>query len=327
MDTLNNVLSVTFDVTGSGLCLDETHLYANVEDPGASPVKGAPGGFPFKRDDLSADECVQVDPYVISDFVLGCGEIAALAAHAVVCESMAEPDWQSFSDLVDSGAGESGTVMMRFSDPRADGRLTTEILNGGVLEGIHDAWHVDVDRGITLRTVYEVAPIPTYVLNADGDVELNPAAANLVEYSNNLDLVNWVINRDYPGQPSACGGHFTSGDVQRAIWDLVENNQSTAGIGPWSQCRANEIMAEATIHGGGFAPGLDQSVAVILNPVGATGENIARISIAQVAFSEIVASRGLNLGGCETAWGQTLGGDIPFPRGNRWGTFFEYVCE
>jgi len=328
VDTLNEVLSLTFDVTGSGLCLDETHVYANVEDPGAPPEKGAPGRFPFKHENLSADECVQVDPYVISDFRLECGGTAALAAHAVVCELMAEPDWQSFLDLVNRGIGESGRVKMRVSDPGDDGLLKTEIMGGGALDGLHGAWFVDVDRGMSLRTVYEAAPILTHVLNALGELELNPAAASLVEYPGNLDIVNWVIKRHYPGQRSACGGEFTSGDVQRAIWDLVEDDQSTAGIGPWSRCRVNEIIAAGTKQGEGFAPGRDQVVAVILNPVGPTGENIARISIAQVAFSEIEASHGLILGGeCETAWGQMLGGDIPFPKGGGWGTYFEYGCE
>ena len=89
----------------------------------------------------------------------------------------------------------------------------------------------------------------------------------------------------------------------------------------------DEIRAEALKSGRGFVPSFDQSVAIILNPVGPTGHNIARISIAQVAFADLQGQRGLIRGRCETAWGQSLGGDIPFPRGNRWGTYFEYVCE
>ena len=31
--------------------------------------------------------------------------------------------------------------------------------------------------------------------------------------------------------------------MQRAIWALVDDAQSTAGLGPWSQCRVDEILA------------------------------------------------------------------------------------
>jgi hypothetical protein len=327
MDTVNSVLSMTFDVTGSGLCLDETHVYANVDDPGYPPDKGAPGRFPFKHENLSTAECVQVDPYVIYEFDLECWQTAALAAHAVVCESMAEPDWQSFVALFEPELGQSTAVMMRMSRASSDGLLSAEILNSGELDGVHGAWYLDVDREMALRNVYMADPIPTYMLSASGEVEANPAAARLVEYPDNLDAVNWLINRDYSGKLSTCGGRYTAGDVQRAIWDLVEDDQSTADIGPWDQCRVDEILAEATSYGEGFTPGCDQSVAVILNPIQATGRSIARIGIAQVPFSDVLAPCELLLGQCETAWAQTLGGDLPFSRGNRWGSYFEYLCE
>ena len=136
-----------------------------------------------------------------------------------------------------------------------------------------------------------------------------------------------MINQNFPGQASTCGGSFTDGDVQRAIWDLVEDDQSAAGLGEWDQCRVDEISAAALQHGYGFIPGCNESVAVILNPVGLTGENIVRVAIAEIDLGETSVFCRRSRGNCETAWGQSLGGDIPFPRGGGWGSYFEYLCE
>jgi hypothetical protein len=81
-----------------------------------------------------------------------------------------------------------------------------------------------------------------------------------------LDLVNWIINQGVVGDPSACGGTYTYGDIQRTIWALIEDQQSGSGLGPWTQCRVNEIIAAAQANGEDFVPGCDEFVAVIQNP-------------------------------------------------------------
>jgi hypothetical protein len=326
-DTVNSVLSVTFDVSGSGLCLHETHVYANTGDPSAPPPQGAPGRFPFKHEGISAGGCEAVDAYMIDGFALGCDETAALAAHAVVCAPAAELDLRHFVDLVEIEAGAAGRVMTRVSHRDGASALDVEILDGEAFTGLHDGWFIDLDRAFSPRTVYSAVPVSSYVMDESGTAIINPAAAELVEYPDNLDAVNWLINQQYPGRSSMCGGSFTEGDVQRAIWELVEDEQSTEGIGSWSRCRVREIVSAATDYGRGYVPGCDGSMVVILNPVDAMGQNVARIAIAEIELSELEVLCDTSLRGCETAWGQALGGDIPFPRGGGWGSYFEYTCE
>jgi hypothetical protein len=117
---------------------------------------------------------------------------------------------------------------------------------------------------------------------------------SLIEFPENLDLVNWILNQGFVGQPSLCDGIYTYGDVQRAIWVLVEDNPSASGLDSWSQCRVDEILAAAYANGEGFEPGCGDIIGVILAPVG--GE--------QVIIVEVVIECG-----CETAWGD--GEDFP----------------
>ena len=48
----------------------------------------------------------------------------------------------------------------------------------------------------------------------------------------NFDLVNWIINQDYVGKPAGAARHYTYGDVQRAIWELIEENDGFSQS-PW----------------------------------------------------------------------------------------------
>jgi hypothetical protein len=140
----------------------------------------------------------------------------------------------------------------------------------------------------------------------------------LVEYTENLDLVNWIINQGYVGQVSPDGyGTYTYGDVQRAIWTLIEDNNSTSGLGAWSQNRVDEIVAAAYASGEGFTPGCSDYVAVILQPV--DGQQV--ITIAQVTFASVGVPCN-PLFEYETAWG--AGYDFP---GKNWATYFGYTVQ
>jgi len=107
----------------------------------------------------------------------------------------------------------------------------------------------------------------------------------MVENPDHLDLVNWIINQDYVGEAAPDGlGTYTYGDVQRAIWTLVEDGNSTSGLGAYSQARVDVIVAQATANGEGFVPGCGQFVAVILQPV-EPGD--AQVTIAQVTIAGV----------------------------------------
>ena len=50
-------------------------------------------------------------------------------------------------------------------------------------------------------------------------------------------------------------GNYTYGDVQRAIWALIDDNLShTNGLGDYNQTRVNQIVAAAIANGEGYVP-------------------------------------------------------------------------
>lgn len=132
----------------------------------------------------------------------------------------------------------------------------------------------------------------------------------MVEYPENFVYVNWVINQDWVGQSSAGGyGTYTYGDVQKAIWTLIEDNPNSGGLGSWSQSRVNEILDDAYAWGGDFEPGCMDRVAVLLVPVDGSGNINRQIIIGQVTFIDIDLECDYTVVGEETAW---AAGDLAF---------------
>jgi hypothetical protein len=96
---------------------------------------------------------------------------------------------------------------------------------------------------------------------------LSPAeAAGLVVHPENFDLVAWILNQNYPGQASPSGGTYTSGDVQVAIWLLIDDEIGD-DMGPTDPARVTEILAAASANGEGFVPDCGQRALVVLKPV------------------------------------------------------------
>ncbi len=128
-----------------------------------------------------------------------------------------------------------------------------------------NSWCIDTDRPI--------AP-GTFTANVYSSYDPN-LPVGLIEFPENLPLVNYIINQNYAGQPSEGGfGNFTAGDVQRTIWGLLDDEQS-GGLGPvgnFNPNRVNQILADAQQNGVGFVPSIGQEVAVILEPFTLAGE-------------------------------------------------------
>ena len=127
---------------------------------------------------------------------------------------------------------------------------------------------------------------------------------DIVEYPENLDLVNWLINQDFLGQLSSCGGNYTYGDIQKAIWELIEDYPMGGDLGPWFQCRVDEIVEAAYANGEDFIPGCGDRIVIILDP----GD-------AQIIIIEIE----LPCKEDETAWGNGLS----FP-GSSWAMYIHW---
>jgi hypothetical protein len=183
---------------------------------------------------------------------------------------------------------------------------TTTISGGTNLDGVYEGWCVDTDHVIYQNTDYIADVYSSYEEFPEG----------LIEYPENLDLVNWIINQGWVGQSSpSCMGIYTYGDVQRAIWTLVEDVVLTSGLGPWSQCRVDEILADAYANGEGYEPGCGDYIAIILVP----GDGNIQFVTTQVTVVTIgVPCETID----ETAWG--YGFDFP---GNNWATYFGYTVQ
>ena len=108
----------------------------------------------------------------------------------------------------------------------------------------------------------------------------------------NLDLVNYILNQDFVGMSSTCNGLYTWGDIQQAIWVLVEEKMlSNSHTGAWSQCRVNEIIANAIANGEGFVPSCGDVIAIILEPQSLNQGQVSIIELPILCHD------------CETAWG------------------------
>lgn len=128
-----------------------------------------------------------------------------------------------------------------------------------VLAGDYDGWCVDVDRNLEDDDCFTADVYSSF--------ETLPTGA--VDRPENFDRVNWLLNQNIIGQPSTgFGGTYTFGDLQRAIWYLVDDSNCTlcAYLGPYEDARALELVAAAEANGVGFEPGAGQIIAIVLVP-------------------------------------------------------------
>jgi len=290
---------VTYDLSSSGSTLLETHLYL-----GASPpASHAPGRFPYQHLDLSSP----TDSFAVawSDLGVAAGHTLYIAAHADVS---AVVGYAAPALALDPELPTTATLTAQY--PGDDSYWTFTISDGGALDGVYDGWCVDTSRTMASGTPYTVVPISSY----------DPAATGYVDYPANLDALNWLLNADSVGQASAaCGGSYTFSDQQLAIWTLIEDTPTDAGLIDSSECRAQELVTAALTQGEGYEPGCLDAMAVLLVPIDPDGQPIAQIVIAQVTVIDVDLA-------CdpifrdETAWAS---GDTRFKRS--WASYGTYV--
>ena len=284
-------VTVTYQITDPDWYIVETHLYVDGDAP---PPKSAPGQFPYKHE---LDAPAYTDVYQLGYF--DPEACLYVAAHAVVV-TYAYPVLEDFA----LSLPEQVTMSVQYPSAGDPSYFVTTVSGDTILDGVYDGWCIDTDNTIDQNTPFTANVYSSY-----------EAISGLIEHPENLDLVNWIINQGFVGQPSpGCSGSYTYGDVQRAIWTLVEDSNSTSGLGPYSQCRVNEIVAAAYDEGEEFVPSCGDTVAVILVPV-----NGQQITIAQITLIGYPAEVGCeDLWADETAWGQ---GGCPFRTG--WGSYFQ----
>ncbi len=141
------------------------------------------------------------------------------------------------------------------------------ISNDGSINGTHEGWCADPNHGIQ--------PGKDYVANVFSSYETLPAG--LVDHPENFDLVNWIINQHFVGK-SAGGslGNYTLGDVQRAIWELLQNKIDASTS--YNPARVAQIRSLAATHEG-FRPKCGDLLVVVLQPVGGNQVTIIQVPI------------------------------------------------
>jgi hypothetical protein len=229
------------------------------------------------------------------------GEIA-IAAHADV---FVDGGLDALEDALPA------TAKLTVAFTGGDSYFNSTVSNTGEpFDGTYDGWCIDTQGRINPGTTYDVNVFSSY----------EDAAEDHVDVPGNLDLVNWIINQGFFGSASPSGGTYSMGDIQKAIWVLIDDGDF--GVpGPWSPVHVQEIVDAALASGEGFVPGCGEVVAVILVPV-----NGQQVTIAQVTFIEVGVP-------CEdreeTAWGGNWNGtafEEPF-NGGSWAGWFPYTTD
>jgi hypothetical protein len=237
----------------------------------------------------------------LADVDGGVGEHLFIAAHAVV---------QKLGGLEGLELALPGQVVLNVTYPGTGfgepSYFDASLAGGTILDGAYDSYCVDTDNTISSGSDYTADVYSSYDEALPGD---------LVEFPENLDLINWIINQGFVGQTSSGGpGTYTFSDVQRAIWTLIDDQVSTAGLQSWSQERVDEIVAAAQANGEGYEPGCGDQVAVILAPTDGS-----QVIIAQVTFAAVeVPCEEIS----ETAWAEGMSFD-----GSSWAMYFAYIVQ
>jgi hypothetical protein len=299
-------LYVKYLISEPNLCLDETHLQVATSLAGIPQTKNGnpiPGQFAYQNDH---DLCIDEYTYSIPLNNWEPGTSLYLAAHAVVGGIEGLDDFEAVLP-------EIVTVNNLNFPPSPPTSYVGVILSGGtILDGTYNGWCLDVEQWFAE---------PPYQAQVYSSYETLPSALlDAIDHTENLDLVNWIVNQNYVGQTSPGGfGEYTSDDVQCAIWRLLDDPPLLAPDGSLrceSQSdRVDEILAAAYANGEGFVPGCNEYLLVLLAPTFSWCSDYCKQII---GIPVPIPCEDFD----ETAWGS--GTDFP---GKNWATYFNYTIE
>jgi hypothetical protein len=176
------------------------------------------------------------------------------------------------------------------------------------MNGSHKSWCVDSETLFSFQKSIKGIAYSTY----------GEFPEELFQKPENFPAINWVINYIAVGGESVGGyGNYTMGDIQNAIWHLIENDPDLdnipGGVGPYDIKRVEEIVKLALKSGSQFVPKCGQKVAILF---------IAPKD--QITIIEYPVPCGE---GNETIWGF---GEYPlmnYTVEKKWGWIFEVKCE
>lgn len=233
----DDFLYVTYSTEGFGWTITETHLHIG-NDKEDFPFAGrtsnpVPGNFDYTGNhDFLTEVTYTVEKEKLPE--LQANGLFYIAAHAVVNGGSTE-DIDSFAEVLP----DSATVSVLY--PQAGGQAYfpgVYISNGSSLDGTYVGWCVETEFPISQDPAeYEAKVFSSY----------ESFEAAQVDYPESFfNKINWIINQKFAGKESQSGGTFTYGDVQRAIWTILDDGfppSNADGLKEWSQDRVDEILA------------------------------------------------------------------------------------
>ncbi len=301
-------LDITYIIEEGAWWLKEVHLAAERNHnalPQNRPGNPMIGLFPYKA---TFDPVVKTHTFRVPAKM---GGLYYIAAHAVL---LGNSEWKPVIEELNALLPESATLTVQYPATGSTSYFKSTVTNGGILDGTYEGWCIDTDNTINNNTAYTVKVYSSL----DGNFDF----LGLVDKPENLPLVNFILNQNYVGQSIPGLGVITYGDVQRAIWELIDNNPVTNGLGSWSLQRVNWIITEAIARGFDFVPGCGNVIAVVLVPVGLDGQPVnVQITIAQITINSFPVECGppATFDMHETAWGRGLNF-----KGRNWAMYFPY---
>jgi hypothetical protein len=185
-------------------------------------------------------------------------------------------------------------------------------ITAGDLTGAFSAWCADQDASLNNGDC-----VTADVHSSYEDI----VASNVIEFPENLPAVNWLINQNYLGQISGTGEAYTMGDIQRAIWALLDDSTCVVCefLPDFDDARRDELVALA-LENTDFVPVEGDLIGIILKPQ--DGSQTIIVFIPVECKPEVT-------GGCETAFARDDSGNTCFDQYgfSRWGWTIGPITE
>ena len=247
-----------------------------VDDPMLGGLLTNPDKTNGNTDDILEDGEIwtYTGTVVVNDSLLANSNYASLGINGLVFDSFADALPDQIDVLLTLGSLNLYSLAGGLRDSYLDGTFSNPDPSAKtILNRQQNVWCVDVDRAAWTNQIYRADVYSSY--------EAIPFGAG-VDIPDNLDLVNWIINQDWIGVNSGIDGAYTAGDVQLAIWELIDDNTTTVDLGTVSNARVTEILRQASAIGPlnddtvSYTPSFGDKLGVIVVPVDQFGNVLGK---------------------------------------------------
>lgn len=162
----------------------------------------------------------------------------------------------AFALLSATAFAAPGTVTVQHL-MNANSYFNITIADNGTLDGSYPGWCTNWAKHIE-----DNVPYSFHWYSSQSDM----IPAGLIAHPEHLDEMNWLLNQKFPGKNAGGNlGVYTSGDVQLAIWTLIDDEFDSSTVGDFSQPRVDKIVAAALTHDG-YKPRCRDVIGILVDP-------------------------------------------------------------